>query len=40
MLAAEALTPAELDALEALAKARINAQVAREAGGTDSDNSI
>jgi hypothetical protein len=39
-LEAEKLTPAELNALEALAKARINAQVAREAGGADSDNSI
>jgi hypothetical protein len=37
---AEPLTPAERDALEAFAKARINAQVAREAGGADSDNSI
>jgi hypothetical protein len=39
-LEADKLTPAELDALEAFAKARINAQVAREAGGADSDNSI
>jgi hypothetical protein len=39
-LEADKLTPAELDALGAFAKARINAQVAREAGGADSDNSI
>ena len=39
-LEADKLTPVELDALGAFAKARINAQVAREAGGADSDNSI
>jgi hypothetical protein len=37
---AEPLTPAERDALEAFAKARINAQVAREAGGADSDGPV
>ena len=40
LLEADKLTPAERDALETFAKARINAQVAREAGGADSDNSI
>jgi hypothetical protein len=39
-LEADKLTAAELDAIEAFTKARINAQVAREAGGADSDNSI